>query len=125
VWVYLCCWPQPSRGWLAGFTEYANETVIASVTKSNMNTVKAECSACDGTGLYCGMCEATGTAVICIRCGGTGCEEISYKPFEGRKGRRGIQSVKWSRGGFIVTGVGGVGKSITYREFAAGQFPPK
>ncbi len=89
-----------------------------------MNTVKAECSSCGGTGLYSGMCEGEGIAVVCLTCGGTGCEEIRYRPFERRKGRRDIQTVRLSRGSFIATGVGPTGGSITYQEFAAGKLPP-
>lgn len=88
-----------------------------------METVKAECSACGGTGVYSGMCEPEGTAVVCIRCNGTGCEEIRYRPFEQRKMRRGIHTVRRSRGAFIATGVGPAGKSVTYAQFQAGQMP--
>jgi len=82
------------------------------------------CDSCDGTGLYTGMCERPGTAVVCVRCNGTGCAKISYTPFTQRKGRRGITEVSWSRGCFIGTGVGAVGKSITYSEFNSGKLPP-
>lgn len=88
-----------------------------------MATVKAECSTCSGTGLYSGMCEKKGTAVICIECKGTGCYEFYFKPFIKRKGRRGIETVSQSRGSFIGTGVGSVGKAITYKEFQQGEMP--
>lgn len=81
-------------------------------------TVKAVCDACNGTGLYSGMCEREGTAVICLGCGGAGCELMTYTPFERRKGRRDIQTVSLSRGSFIATGVGArPGTAMTYAEF--------
>jgi hypothetical protein len=89
-----------------------------------VEVVKAECSSCYGTGLYSGMCEAEGEAVVCIRYAGTGCEEIGHKPFVKRHGRKGIKTVRWSQGQFIATGVGGFMKSIAYSEFAKGKFPP-
>jgi hypothetical protein len=82
-----------------------------------MVSVKAECMACNGTGLYEGFCEEKGHPVICIQCDGSGCEEIRYKPFVERKKRKGIISVHKSLGGFIATGVGATGDSITYEEF--------
>lgn len=71
------------------------------------------------------MCEAKGTAVICLTCNGTGCEIIRYKPFVKRNGKRmrDIKKVFSSRGSFIATGVGAVGKSVTYAEFKKGVMP--
>jgi len=86
-------------------------------------TVEAECSSCGGTGLYSGMCEGPGVAVICIDCEGTGCEKIKYTPFTGRKLRKDIKTVRASRGKFIATGVGPKGKKVTYSEFLAGKRP--
>jgi len=85
--------------------------------------VQAECSACDGTGLYQGFAEPKGTAVVCIRCNGTGCSNLSYEPFTRRRGRKGVQMVRRSAGSFIATGVGPTGDSITYKEFASGKMP--
>lgn len=88
-----------------------------------METVKTECSSCGGTGLYSGFAEPEGTAVICVTCNGTGCQEIRFKPFDRRKGRRGIKTVKRSRGTFVGTGVGPTGGSVTYKEFEQGKRP--
>lgn len=88
-----------------------------------METVKVECSACGGTGLYSGFAEPKGTAVICFDCDGSGYEEIAFTPFTHRKGKRGINIVKRSRGSFVGTGVGPVGASITYNEFQIGRMP--
>jgi len=86
--------------------------------------VKAVCTACGGTGVYSGMCEAKGTAVVCINCDGTGCEVIKYEPFVERKKRRGIKTVHQSRGRLIPTGVGPKEGSVTYKEFLSGKMPP-
>lgn len=91
--------------------------------KQSKLTVKAECSSCSGTGLYSGICEGPGVAVICLTCNGTGCEEIMYKPFVGRTGRRDIKIVRLSRGRFIATGVGPTGESISYKDFIKGVRP--
>lgn len=88
-----------------------------------MITVDAECAACRGTGLYSGMCEGKGVAVVCLGCDGTGCEKLSYKPFVRRRGRRDIKTVRLSQGTFLATGVGPTGESITYAEFAKGKRP--
>lgn len=88
-----------------------------------METIKAECSACGGTGLYSGFAEPKGIAVICLTCDGTGCDEFYYKPFTKRKGRRDILTVSRSRGRFIVTGVGPAVGNITYKEFKEGKMP--
>lgn len=88
-----------------------------------METVKAECSSCGGTGLYSGFAEPKGTAVICVTCDGTGCQEIRFKPFERRKGKRGIHTIKRSRGTFVGTGVGPTGRIVTYKEFQEGKMP--
>lgn len=88
-----------------------------------METVKAECSSCGGTGLYCGFAEKKGLAVVCRTCSGTGCKEISYTLFTGRKPKADIHTVSLSRGSFIGTGVGAHGVSIGYHAFQKGAMP--
>ena len=63
-----------------------------------MEKIQTECSTCNGTGLYCGCAEPPETAVICLTCGGTGCETIRYKPFTHRKRKRGIKQVICDKG---------------------------
>jgi len=87
--------------------------------------VRAQCSSCNGTGVYSGFAEPKGTAVVCLTCNGTGCEKIRYTPFKGRKIRRGIQTVRRSSGTFIATGVGPRGGSVTYKEFLGGKMPTR
>lgn len=53
------------------------------------HTIKIECSACKGTGLYVGMCEKDGAAVICYQCKGKGAVLFSYnEPPPGSRPRR-------------------------------------
>lgn len=85
--------------------------------------INIECNSCDGTGLYCGCAEPGGTAVVCSVCDGSGCVRFSYIPFTKRHGKRGIETVRRSRGTFIGTGVGPCGGSITYRDFQQGKMP--
>lgn len=82
-----------------------------------MPTVKAACEACGSTGLYSGMCEGPGRAVICLDCDGTGCQEIHYEPYRGRKRKTGIKTIQQSRGRFIAGPIGGGGKEMTYDDF--------
>jgi hypothetical protein len=77
--------------------------------------VICECDECGGTGLYHGFMEAPGEYVICVRCGGTGKRELSYKPFTGRKRRNGVQKVR-AGSGTILDGPG-KSKWVSYTEF--------
>lgn len=79
--------------------------------------IRHECTSCNGTGLYCGFAEPKETAVICLSCNGQGWKESSFREFTGRKKRIGIKTISRSSGGFIPTGVGATGKSMTYEEF--------
>lgn len=85
--------------------------------------VKAECASCDGTGVYKGFAEPKGVGVVCLTCGGSGCDTIKYKPFTERKHKAGIQTVRRSRGSFIGTGVGPTGGEVTYEQFLKGKMP--
>ena len=83
--------------------------------------VKAVCTSCGGTGLYTGFCEEKGHPVVCRSCKGTGCMEISYEPFIERKIITGVKSVSLSQGSCIVTGVGKIGKEVSYEDFLEGK----
>ena len=56
---------------------------------------KAACTACKATGLYVGMAEHDGAAVVCHACEGTGEKtiRIEWDDFEGRQGREGVTRV--------------------------------
>ena len=64
-----------------------------------------ECGACKGTGLYVGMAERDGAAVICTRCDGTGrvVHQASYPKFKGRKKRDDVRRVYHTAGGYGIT----------------------
>ena len=99
-----------------------------------MNIVEfdQECTDCGGTGLYIGMAERDGAAVICHKCRGTGCKHVrlEYEPFHNRHTRTDVDRVYQSNPGIMI-GKGG-GKyalsdfgGITYAEWLATQTFPK
>jgi len=75
-------------------------------------TVDMECRSCEGTGLYSGMAEPKGVAVLCHTCQGSGCEKLSYKPFTKRKPREDIVTVRRS-----------TESTISYQRFQQGVMP--
>ena len=60
--------------------------------------VTVECDSCSGSGLYQGFMEGKGRAVVCTSCGGEGRQKISFKPFTGRRKRRGIKEIRFGSG---------------------------
>lgn len=50
-----------------------------------MATITEQCQTCAGTGLYTGLAEKLGAAVICKTCKGKGAISHTYIPFTGRK----------------------------------------
>lgn len=80
-------------------------------------SVIAQCDSCGGTGLYQGMCEKEGEPVVCLSCKGTGGVTVSYTPYTGRKRKRGITCVRFSRGTFILSCGGVKGTEMSYDEF--------
>lgn len=82
-----------------------------------MPSIVCQCDACRGTGLYVGFAEPKGMAVICLGCDGQGWREFAYTAFAGRKRRAGIKAIGRSAGSFLATGVGAVGKAMSYAEF--------
>lgn len=46
-----------------------------------------KCKSCGGTGLYTGIGERDGAAVVCLTCNGTACHHVKFKyeDFEGRQ----------------------------------------
>lgn len=87
--------------------------------------IEHQCDDCCGTGVYCGFAEPQGVGVVCLGCRGTGKAVFRYTPFTGRKRKRGVSIVKNSRGVFIGTGVGPVGKEVSYRDFYNKNLRPK
>jgi len=78
------------------------------------------CKSCGGTGLYQGMAEKDGAAVVCHTCNGTGCHTFShrYEEFIQRKEKQGIQRVYQTNPGFVI----GSGKTKEGKEFSLKDF---
>lgn len=68
-----------------------------------------ECKQCKGTGLYVGMAERDGAAVVCHGCQGTGKAHniIEYDDFDGRKEREAVRRVYEVNPGICVGEGGG------------------
>ena len=54
-----------------------------------------KCESCQGAGIYVGLAEREGAAVVCRTCEGTGCHhtKIEYDDFTGRVMREGVKRV--------------------------------
>ncbi len=76
-----------------------------------------KCKACNGTGLYKGMGERDGFAVVCRKCNGSGCFHFKheYEDFTERTTRAGIEQVLEINPG-ICAGVGKEGQ-YNYKDF--------
>ena len=97
--------------------------------------LKVECPFCKGTGLYQGMGEGKGVAVVCYKCAGTGAfmYSYSYEAFTGRKTKEGVQRVYLSGMGYGLglgkikfTDIGEIDmdkEGISYDEFVDGKTP--
>jgi hypothetical protein len=94
-----------------------------------------ECPSCKGTGVYTGMAEGGGAAVVCSKCNGTGAYKYSYSynEFTGRKKREDVKRV-YLRGMGYKIGLGkinfdGIGEidmdkeGVSYEEFLRGKMP--
>lgn len=66
-----------------------------------MKIIEIKCNQCKGTGLYRGMCELKGCAVICSDCKGTGKTTFKYEEFKRRVKRDDVVRVFESAFGFI------------------------
>jgi len=77
--------------------------------------IERQCTDCNGTGLYVGMAEHNGAAVVCHGCRGTGKEiiEIDNTPFTGRKERLDVKCVYQTNPGICM----GTGNGHTLEEF--------
>jgi len=67
--------------------------------------IEVECSNCKGTGLYVGMSERDGAAVVCHTCAGSG--KVTFKrefpKFVGRKRRDNVKRVYKSGAGYTIS----------------------
>ncbi len=97
--------------------------------------MKIQCPACKGTGVYVGMAERDGAAVVCHKCKGTGEYNYiyEYEGFTGKKVKEGVKRVYKSGYGFVIAptplnfkGIGLVDMSsegVDYQEFVKGLLP--
>ena len=79
-----------------------------------------QCKLCGGTGLYCGMAECDGFAVVCSQCVGTGKYHvrITYDDFTGRKRRDDVRRVVQCNPGVMLgTGRQASGETFTQDSF--------
>lgn len=95
-----------------------------------------ECPSCKGTGVYLGLAESKGVAVVCNKCKGTGAYNYvySYNEFTGRKIKDNVKRVYLS-GGVYKIGLGklnfgdGIGEidmdkeGVSYAKFLNGKMP--
>lgn len=93
---------------------------------------EAACDACKATGLYVGLAEKNGSAVVCHTCRGTGrvIKIIEWDDFQGRRPRPGVVHVVQVNPGIGI----GCGGGYTFRDFGGMSyedwrdgrpFPPK
>lgn len=67
--------------------------------------IDIECKSCSGTGVYQGMAEQAGAAVVCCTCKGTGKEhyKFSYTEFTKRKQAKDVKRVFQHNPGFVIS----------------------
>lgn len=94
-----------------------------------------ECKSCEGTGVYVGMAERNGAAVICTTCNGTGKYnyKFEYNEFTGLKTRENVTRVYKSGYGYVISPTqitfekhGEIDMSkegVSYEEFLSGKTP--
>ena len=85
-----------------------------------------KCQSCKGTGLYKGMAERDGYAVVCHRCKGTGKVYFSheYEEFTNRQPSVNIHTVLKTNPGIMVGGADFKFGGMSYDEWAGGKpFP--
>lgn len=96
--------------------------------------IREKCPSCDGTGLYIGLAERDGAAVVCHNCNGTGCHVFThiYEDFEKRFDSIKVKRVYATNPGICI-GTGNKGEltlksfgGMPYRDWLVGKpFPPK
>jgi len=80
-----------------------------------MIKLRVQCDVCGGAGLYCGFMEREGEAVVCVRCGGQGYQDLKFNEFTGRKRKNGVRRIR--RGGGTIVDNPKQAQWITYEEF--------
>lgn len=66
--------------------------------------IEYACKACEATGLYVGMAEKDGAAIVCNVCKGTGkaVHKFEYEDFSGLKGRNDVKQVFETNPGIFI-----------------------
>lgn len=79
-----------------------------------------KCKSCKGTGLYVGMAERDGAAIVCHTCKGSGRNHVlfKYEDFEGRQPAERITRVFEWNGGMII----GIGDNLKLSDFGGMDF---
>ena len=82
--------------------------------------IDEKCKACKGTGLYVGLGESDGAAVVCNICKGTGCHylRIEYEDFTSRVRVKNIERVYQINPGIVI----GKGNKFSLSEFGGMKF---
>ena len=98
--------------------------------------LKIECQSCRGTGVYKGMGERDGAAVICYKCKGTGCYDyvFNYTEFTERVPAKNINRVYLDGYGYCLSDKKAVtldngsyvdfpNEGVSYEDFLKGKMP--
>ena len=67
-----------------------------------MKVISIECKDCMGTGLYVGLAERDGAAVVCHSCKGTGMTDFRFNEFTGRKDKPNVKRVYQTNPGIVI-----------------------
>jgi hypothetical protein len=91
-----------------------------------------QCQSCNGTGLYVGLAERNGAAVICRTCRGTGCYRFKheYDDFHGKQTSPNVKRVFEANPGIVIGQSRGLALEdfggISVKDWQEGKpFPPK
>ena len=78
-----------------------------------------QCKSCGGTGLFIGMAERDGAAIVCHTCEGTGCHhvKIEYNDFEGIQSRSDVKHVFENNPGICLGNSKGEKIPFTLKDF--------
>jgi hypothetical protein len=94
-----------------------------------------KCKSCNGTGVYVGMAERDGAAVVCHSCKGTGKQHyvFEYEEFTGIQKRDDVSRVYKQSYGFVIAprelnfeGIGTINmayEGVSYEDFINGKMP--
>lgn len=81
------------------------------------------CEPCEENGILADATDPT-VGIVCVQCGGKGCRTLKYRPFTGRKTRKGITRVRRSGQGFSAfSSEPSPDAGITYTDFVRGKAP--